>query len=243
MAHALDFIPQIARTGAAPRPVRDTRRQLFGLPVCDYSWDQALDHAHMLIGRRGTLSVLSFLDPAKARRARADARYADALARHVLLPSGRGLDVAARMLTGSALPADLPAVAFVPALLTFVAEPLRIGVMGDDAVARQALVTRLAAHAPWHRYVALSMDEVAASGASVAHPAFDLLILAADGPEDTLAVDRRLRAEHAALVIVAGPMTALLSSAGGSVASPRAADQLAFPFDLCREWLRTFRKH
>lgn len=244
MAHALDFIPQVSRQPVAPRPlVRQSHRLLFGLPVCDFTWEQALDHARALIGLRGQLSVLSFVDPLKARRARADARYADLLARHVLLPTGGGLDMAARVLTGAPFAAVLPASAFVPALLTFAAQPLRIGVIGETGNERDMLAARLGAHAPWHVYSSLSMAELAqASGPFQGEPAFDLLILESDGQAEAAAVDRQLGPQHASLAILAGPMTAFVQ-AGSRNLSTEAPFSLGLPVDICREWMRNRRKN
>lgn len=244
MAHALDFIPQVSRRAVAPHAqMRQSHRLLFGLPVCDFTWEQALEHARALIGLRGQLSVLSFVDPYKARRARADARYADLLARHVLLPTGGSLDMAARVLTGVPFAAGLPAAAFVPALLTFAAEPLRIAVIGEAGRERDALAARLGAHAPWHVYSAVSMETASQSrGPFPGEPAFDLLILAGDGEEEVVAVDRLLGPEHASLAILAGPMASFVDTGAGSVSS-ETAFSLGLPVDICLEWMRNRRKN
>lgn len=107
--------------------------------------------------------MLSFLTLEKAKLSLKDNAYREILESCLLLPQGKAMRVAARNENGEPLPAPIDGVAFVMALLTYMAVPKRIGVAGDDAAQIGEVLAVAGARAP-HDFVMLNRD---ASGVKV----------------------------------------------------------------------------
>lgn len=248
MAHALDFIPQMAEKRPASRSFMARFRQVFGLSVCDMPWDQALNHVHSLIGREGGRTVISFLTSRKLKFLSADAAYAAALQGHLLLPEGEGIALAARMLTGERFAADLDARDFIPALMTHVAEPMRIGLVGEAGPALDAAIARLRAHVPWHSYIGLTPESLDADlpAERTGGARFDVLIVALGTPKQEIWVEQHIGARQASLVIHSETIVDFLSGQGACKESPRLSRILNLPSvvaKVARERLRGIRMH
>lgn len=220
MGHILTFT-QGFRTKAmmAARPVRPTYRHLFGLQLCDLGWADALSHIRNLSGEPGRQTILSFLNAHNANLMMSDETYRAALGSHLVFPDGIGVNIASRLLNGTPFPANLNGTDFVPALLTYITEPRRVGLLGarSDVLMRAAEAFQY--HAPWHEVIAISdgffdKDDCADVLGKIEEARLDILIIGMGTPLQEVWVDRNIRPEHASLVITAG---ALLDFVSGTV--------------------------
>jgi len=198
---------------------------LFGMRVSGSDWNTVLDRAAAQASSRAVPATLGFLDDRKLLGSLLTSARADAPASSLLLPSGRGcIRFLLRAIGGQqAVTTRFSAATFIPALLTYLGERHRIGIVGDDAGRRDGLCAHFTRHTPWHDMVAL---------ASNARPAgrFDLLIVdAASSP-----AQRRIAGELAGLdvglIIMAGDGLSgfldrrrISSGAGQKFAKPASA--------------------
>ena len=194
-----------------PRPVRASFRHVLGLQLCDLAWDDALAHIHSLVEARGRQTVLSFLNAHNANVMLHDPNYRAALSRHLVFPDGIGVNIASRLLTGRNLPANLNGTDFVPALLTYLSDPLRIGLVGAQPEVLQRAAATFSAHAPWHTILPISdgffdKDDCPELLDRIEVAKLDILIVAMGTPLQEVWVDRKIRPEHATLVITAGAL-------------------------------------
>lgn len=222
----------------AVRPVRPSYRHLFGLELCDLSWDDALAHIRSLVDLRGRQTVLSFLNAHNANLMLSDPTYRAALGRHLVFPDGIGVNIASRVLNGAPFPANLNGTDFVPALLTYITEPRRIGLVGAKPQVLARAVEVFQHHAPWHTFFPVSdgffdKDNCAEVLAKIESAELDILIVAMGTPLQEVWVDRHIRPEHATLVITAG---ALLDFVSGTVSRAPARWRRAG-----LEWLHRLR--
>ncbi len=225
MDNVLRFTKAIKDQLAHPTyEVRPRFRELFGISVCDLEWEPALSHVAGLIKSSNGHAVLSFLNAHNANLMLANPAYRAVLTRQLVFPDGLGINLASRLLHGSPFPANLNGTDFVPALLTFMSEPLRIGLIGAHGEVLERAVQGFRRHAPWHTFIGISdgyFDRQACDDVlrRIECDRFDILIVAMGTPLQEIWVDRFIRPEHARLVITAG---ALLDFAAGRVsrASP-----------------------
>lgn len=222
----------------AARPIRPSFRKLFGLPLCDLSWDEALEHIQSLIGIDGRQTVLSFLNAHNANLMLSNPEYRAVLSRQLVFPDGLGINIASRVLKGSPFPANLNGTDFVPALLTYISQPLRVGLVGARGDVLDRAVDGFRRHTPWHTIVGISdgyfdKEDCGAVLTRIGQHQFDVIVVAMGTPLQEVWVDQHIRPEHASLVITAG---ALFDFAAGSVSrAPEAWRRLGL------EWLHRLK--
>jgi exopolysaccharide biosynthesis WecB/TagA/CpsF family protein len=218
--------------------VFSSRRLIFGLPVCDLNWPEAFTFVSALADVPIGQTIVSFLNAHNANLMLTDPAYREVLTRHLVLPDGIGVDMASLAMHGRMFPANLNGTDFVPALLTYITTPKKIGLVG----ARRDILERarqgFADHAPWHEFVAIHdgfFDEPqsAAVAAEIARHKVDILLVAMGTPKQEMWIDRHIRPEHARLVFGVG---ALFDFMAGAV--PRASESVR---SIRAEWLHRFR--
>lgn len=217
--------------------VFSSHREVFGLPVCDLGWSEAFSFVSALADMPIGQTVISFLNAHNANAMLKDADYRQALERHLVLPDGVGVDVASLALFGKSFPANLNGTDFVPALLTYMTTPKRIGLVGAKPETLAKARDQFAAHAPWHEVVAIhdgyfSDEQSPAIAREIARHKVDILLVAMGTPRQEKWIDRYIRPEHARLVISVG---ALFDFVAGEV--PRAP---AMVRRMRMEWLYRF---
>ncbi len=111
---------------------------------------------------------------------------------------------------------SLVATRFVPALLTFLEKPCRVGLVSSDMATLAGLQSELAGHAPWHRFERLGTLPQAEGD-------FDVLLVDADPAQAPAAGAVNVRPHPAALVIVAPMLFAKPRSAPRSATGVRHA--------------------
>jgi UDP-N-acetyl-D-mannosaminuronic acid transferase (WecB/TagA/CpsF family) len=215
----MNFAADFARTGS--------QRNIHGLRVCDLDWNGALA---MVSGQASACdghTMLSFLTIQNARLSLKDIAYRQILESCLLLPQGRGMNAAARAEHGKPLPETIDGVAFVMALLTYMAVPKRIGVAGDDAAQVGEVLAKLRAHAPWHDFVMLNRDT---SGVKV-----DVVLAGMLAENQEKWLHRSINRDDARLVIAVGPLFKVLASEVAGMPEIFRKLHMSWLYSLCAE--------
>lgn len=225
-----------------------SRRAIFDLPVCDLGWDDALVFINELLSMPVGQTSISFVNAHNMLLALGDEEYRKILSQNLVLPDGIGLNIASKIAHGSPFPANLNGTDFVPALLTFMEQPRRIGLIGGtrDVVERAAVNFRR--HAPWHEFIVVSdgffdKDDPSAVVGDISSLALDILIVGMGTPLQEKWAHKNIRADHARLVMTVG---ALFDFVSGNV--PRApqlvrAMRMEWAYRLAQEPSRLWRRY
>ena len=219
--------------------VFSSRRPIFGLQVCDLNWSEAFTFVSALADVPIGQTVVSFLNANNANLMLRNPGFREVLGRHLVLPDGVGVDIASLAMHGSMFPANLNGTDFVPALLTYMTQPKRIGLVGGRPDVLERARQGFANHAPWHEFIAIhdgffSEEESSGVADEIARHKVDILLVAMGTPKQEIWIDRHIRPEHARLVFGVG---ALLDFMGGEVcrASTKARTMRV-------EWLHRLRQ-
>jgi UDP-N-acetyl-D-mannosaminuronic acid transferase (WecB/TagA/CpsF family) len=215
----MNFAAGFARTGS--------QRNIHGLHVCDLGWNGALE---MVSGQASACeghTMLSFLTIQNAKLSLKDPAYRLILESCLLLPQGRGMNAAARAEHGKPLPVTIDGIAFVMALLTYMAVPKRIGVAGDDAAQVGEVLAKLRAHAPWHDFVMLNRDT---SGVKV-----DVVLAGMLGENQEKWLHRNVSRDDARVAIAVGPLFKVLASEVAGMPEIFRKLHMSWLYSLCAE--------
>ncbi|HWU61427.1 MAG TPA: WecB/TagA/CpsF family glycosyltransferase [Ensifer sp.] len=221
---------------------------MLGLDVSCFTYADALAFANQMASLPLGQTIISFLNANNANIMYADADYREILSRHMILPDGVGVDIAATVVYGDKFPANLNGTDFVPALLTYMDRPKRIGLLGGHPDVVEQAAANFRRHAPWHDFVVVSDGYFSeADSAKVAERVealkLDVLLVGLGSPKQEKWVDANIRAEHARLVLCVG---ALFDFVGKAV--PRAPRilrrmRLEWMFRLLIEPKRLWRRY
>jgi exopolysaccharide biosynthesis WecB/TagA/CpsF family protein len=211
-----------------------SNREVLGLPVCDLNWAEALNFASTVADMPVGQTMVAFLNAHNANIMMADPGLRGALNRHVVLPDGVGVDIASFATFGRMFPANLNGTDFVPALMTYMTRPKRVGLLGARPEILQRARDNFEAHAPWHEFIAVhdgffGEDEAADVTDAIERAKLDILLVAMGTPRQEKWVASHVRPEHARLVLSVG---ALFDFVAGEV--PRAPLAMR---QLRMEWL------
>lgn len=225
-----------------------SRRAIFDLPVCDLGWDDALVFINELLSMPVGHTSISFVNAHNILLAQRDKEYRDILAQNLVLPDGIGLNIASKIAHGSPFPANLNGTDFVPALLTFMEQPRRIGLIGGTRDVVEAAATNFRRHAPWHEFIVVSdgffdKQDPSVVVAETARQKLDILIVGMGTPLQEKWAHKHIRADHARLVMTVG---ALFDFVSGSI--PRAPQlvrsmRLEWAYRLMQEPGRLWRRY
>jgi len=199
-----------------------SRRMIFDLPVCDLDWEDALTFIDELASLPVGHTAISFVNAHNMLVMLRDESYREVLERNLVLPDGVGLDIASRVAHGEPFPANLNGTDFVPALLTFMERPKRIGLVGGRRAIVEKAAERMRRHAPWHEFIVISdgFFDPARSDAvtrEISRQKIDVLIVGMGTPLQEKWVAENVGPQHARLVLTVG---ALFDFFSGTV--PRA---------------------
>lgn len=176
-----------------------SRRTVFGLPVCDLDWNSALSFVTDLMSIPTGQTVISFLNAENAKRLQHDCEYRAALSSQLLFPEGSGMDAASLAIHGVKFPSRMSSEDFVPALLTYMDRPKRIGLIGEQPVVVEKAVKALSKHAPWHEFIAVPVAE-----ARIADHGLDIILVGMRTPEQEKWTHSHIRKDDARLVVTVG---------------------------------------
>lgn len=225
-----------------------SRRMIFDLPVCDLDWEHALGFINELACLPAGQTVISFVNAHNMLMMLRDADFRGVLAQNLVLPDGVGLDIASRAAHGAPFPANLNGTDFVPALLTFMDRPKRIGLVGGHRHVIEKAAANFRAHAPWHEFIVISDGFFGEAGselvaAEIARRKIDVLIVGMGTPLQEKWVADHIKPHHARLVMTVG---ALFDFVSGTV--PRApalvrATRFEWAYRLLQEPGRLWRRY
>jgi len=188
-----------------------SRRMIFDLPVCDLDWDDALTFVNELASLPVGQTSISFVNAHNMLVMLRDDGYRDVLERNLVLPDGVGLDIASRVAHGEPFPANLNGTDFVPALLTFMERPRRIGLLGGKRSVVEKAAEKFRQHAPWHQFVVVSdgfFDPARSNAvtAEIGRQKIDMLIVGMGTPLQEKWVAEHVGPQHARLVLTVGAL-------------------------------------
>ncbi len=225
-----------------------SRRSVLGLEVSCFTYAEALGFVSEMASLPLGQTIISFLNANNANIMLDDAQYREILARQIILPDGIGVDIASTLVYGDKFPANLNGTDFVPALLTYIDRPRRIGLIGGLPDVVEKAAANFKRHAPWHDFVIVSdgyfedadSDKVVERIEALK---LDVLLVGLGSPKQEKWVDAHIRTEHARLVLCVG---ALFDFIGKAV--PRAPRflrrmRLEWMFRLLIEPKRLWRRY
>jgi exopolysaccharide biosynthesis WecB/TagA/CpsF family protein len=225
-----------------------SRRAIFDLPVCDLGWDDALVFINELLSVPVGQTSISFVNAHNMLMTLRDSEYRAILAQNLVLPDGIGLNIASKIAHGSPFPANLNGTDFVPALLTFMEQPRRVGLIGGKPEVVERAAANFRRHAPWHEFIVISdgyfdKDDASDVVAEIERRKPDILIVGMGTPLQEKWAYHTIRSDHARLVLTVG---ALFDFVSGTV--PRApkivrAMRLEWAYRLVQEPARLWRRY
>lgn len=232
----------------SPQDLDEVRTlDVLGVHVAALGWDEALATLYRRIERR-QFTPVAFLNAHNANIASADRRVRRLFGSFLVLPDGVGVDLAARMVHGSAFPANLNGTDFVPELVRRAPFPLKVGLVGASRENADGAAAELRRIAPNHDCRVIhdgffSEAEEPALLARIAAFRPDILLVAMGVPRQEFWIAEKLGQMHCTLPIAVG---ALLDFLSGSV--PRAPDwirkaRLEWLFRLWIEPGRLWRRY
>lgn len=184
---------------------------ILGMPVHNLGWNSALALlSEKLRSNRGSTHI-AFLNAHNANVMMRDREYRDVLERCLVLPDGLGVDIAAKFIHDTAFAANLNGTDLVPAALTFVTNPLRVGLLGASPTILHDAAANFRKHTPWHEFVEISdgyfdRADTASILKRIETARLDLLLVAMGTPLQEKWVDDHLTAKHAPVVITVGAL-------------------------------------
>lgn len=195
-----------------------SRRTIFDLPVCDLGWDDALVFINELASIPVGQTVVCFVNAHNMLTALRDDDYYRIMSRNLVLPDGIGLNIASQIAHGAPFPANLNGTDFVPAFLTFMEAPRRIGLIGGTRSVVEAAAENFRKHTPWHEFIVISdgfFDKVDSTDVveEIERQKPDILIVGMGTPLQEKWVHDKIRADHARLVLTVGALFDFVSGA------------------------------
>lgn len=163
-----------------------------------------------LVCNRGSTHI-AFLNAHNANVLMRDREYRAVLERCLVLPDGLGVDIAAKFIHDTAFAANLNGTDLVPAALTFVSKPLRVGLLGASSAILHDAATNFRKHTPWHEFVEISdgyfdRADTASIVRRIETARLDLLLVAMGTPLQEKWVDAHLTAKQAPVIISVGAL-------------------------------------
>lgn len=209
-------------------------RNIMGIRVAALGWPQTLDVLNRAIYSNGPQRIFNFLNANNANLAMRDPNYRLGLSKCEVLPDGVGVDIASRVLYGTAFPANLNGTDLIPALLVHSERPLKVALIGARPDILERAVANFRAATPWHEFVAVAdgyFDKTDSAKVladlSAINP--DITLVGMGSPSQEIWIDTNIRQDHGRVVFGVG---ALFDFVSGAV--PRAPQIFR---NLRLEWL------
>ncbi|ANL45476.1 WecB/TagA/CpsF family glycosyltransferase protein [Rhizobium phaseoli] len=225
-----------------------SRRTIFDLPVCDLGWDDALVFINELASIPVGQTVVCFVNAHNMLTALRDDDYYRIMSHNLVLPDGIGLNIASQIAHGSPFPANLNGTDFVPAFLTFMEAPRRIGLIGGTRAVVEAAADNFRKHTPWHEFVVISdgfFDKVDSSDVTgeIERQKLDILIVGMGTPLQEKWVHDNIRPDHARLVLTVGALFDFVSGAVPRAPKTVRMMRLEWAYRLIQEPARLWRRY
>lgn len=228
--------------------VMASRRTVFDVPVCDLGWDDALVFINELASLPVGQTVISFVNAHNMLMTLRDSEYRGILAHNLVLPDGIGLNIASQVSHGAPFPANLNGTDFVPAMLTFMETPRRVGLIGGKPEVIEKAAENFRKHAPWHEFVVISdgyfdKEDPAVVVAELDRQKVDILIIGMGTPLQEKWAFHHVRADHARLVLTVGALFDFVSGAVPRAPATVRMMRLEWAYRLVQEPSRLWRRY
>lgn len=225
-----------------------SRRMIFDLPVCDLDWEDALIFVNELASLPVGQTSISFVNAHNMLVMLRDENYREVLERNLVLPDGVGLDIASRVAHGESFPANLNGTDFVPALLTFMERPKRIGLVGGRRAVVEKAAEKFRQHAPWHEFIVIAdgffdPTKSNAVAAEASRQKIDVLIVGMGTPLQEKWVAEHVGPQHARLVLTVGALFDFVSESVPRAPALVRAMRSEWLFRLVLEPSRLWRRY
>ncbi|HBF28653.1 MAG TPA: glycosyltransferase [Rhizobium sp.] len=187
------------------------KKTMFGISVFDLSWASGLSLMAQYAATPGAHTKVSFLNANNVNIMLQDPAFFDVLQRHIVLPDGIGIDLAAKALDGEAFAANLNGTDFIPALLTYIETPRRIGLLGAKPGVLAGAIASFRRHTPWHQFIPVAdgyfdQDELPVILQRLAEQDVDILLVAMGTPLQEKWIEEHINESHARLVFGVGAL-------------------------------------
>ena len=224
------------------------QRDILGLPVCELSWADAFAFAEEVATMPFGQTVVAFINANNANLMMRDQEYRSVLERQIVFPDGHGVDIASMVFHGRKFPANLNGTDFVPALLTYIAKPMRVALIGTRAKTLQRATENFRRHAPWHEFIPISdgffdrakSDEIMER---VREADVDILLVAMGSPAQEKWIDRHVGPGHARLVLSVGALFDFVAGDVRRAPSGLRRLRLEWLYRLLQEPKRLWRRY
>ena len=193
------------------------QRDILGLPVCELSWADAFAFAEEVATMPFGQTVIAFINANNANLMMRDPEYRAILERQVVFPDGHGVDIASMVFHGRKFPANLTSIAFVPALLTYIAKPMRVALIGAQSETLVRAADTLRQHTPSHEFLPIAdghfdQGQSDAIMERVREANGDILLVSMGSPAQEKWIDRHVGPGHARLVLSVRGLFATLTA-------------------------------
>lgn len=222
------------------------RRAILGLDVSCFTYADALSFSNQMASLPIGQTVISFLNANNANIMYGDAEYRSILKRHMIFPDGIGVDLAASFVYGDKFPANLNGTDFVPALLTYMDRPKRVGLIGGRPEVVEAAARNFKRHAPWHEFVVVAdgyFEDAEQVVSRLDSLNLDVLLVGLGSPKQEKWVDAHVRAEHARLIFCVGALFDFVAEAVPRAPRWMRKARLEWLFRLVIEPNRLWRRY
>ncbi len=187
------------------------KKNMFGIPVFDLSWVSGLSLMAQYAGTADAHAKVSFLNANNVNILLKDSEYFNVLQTHMVLPDGIGMDLAAKALYGEAFAANLNGTDFIPALLTYMETPRRIGLIGAKPGVLAGAIAGFRKHAPWHQFIPVAdgyfdEEELPVILQRLSEAEIDILLVAMGTPLQEKWIEKHINENHARLVFGVGAL-------------------------------------
>lgn len=222
-------------------------RNILGLNVVAARGEDVIRDIDERIARREGLR-LAFVNAHGSNIAAKDDTYRDALRGFMLLNDGVGLDIAARILTGTKFPENLNGTDFIPRYLSETRHHLRIALLGSKPGVADVAAKMLAKHCPQHtfaitRHGYFSDAEATSVVQDIKLAQADLLLVGLGNPQQELWIARHLEATGCKAAIGVGALFDFLAERVPRAPSLIRRLRLEWVFRLALEPVRLGRRY
>jgi exopolysaccharide biosynthesis WecB/TagA/CpsF family protein len=221
-------------------------KSIFGVAISDLSRENALGLLEHAIQSKGHMK-LAFCNAHTANIAWSDETVRKTLKEFVVFADGIGVDIAARLLYGSAFTANLNGTDLVPAILT-TSNSLRVAMIGGQVGIAEKAVGKLQAALPQHIFAPVLHGFTAEANQqtfleTLKQSPVDILLVAMGNPKQEQWIEANVTSEHATIAIGVGALFDFLADevVRAPVWIQRA--RLEWLFRLAQEPKRLFRRY
>jgi exopolysaccharide biosynthesis WecB/TagA/CpsF family protein len=222
-------------------------RDILGLHVVAAHGDDVVREIDDRIAQQESIR-LAFVNAHGSNIAAKDDAYRDALNSFMLLNDGIGLDIAARVLTGSPFPENLNGSDFVPRYLHDTRHRFRIALLGSAPGVAETAAEVLSKNCPQHTIASardgyFSDRESAGVAEDIRSAQADLLLVGLGNPKQELWIARHLEATGCKVAIGVGALFDFLAARVPRAPTLIRRMRLEWMFRLALEPVRLGRRY